>query len=116
MLELPESYRIATQVNEHLKGKIISSVELLHTPHKFAWVTSEQGSVEEHLEGQTIEGARFHGGILEIDTEDSMLLLSDGAFPKYYEEKNCRSFSDSLPVCYARSGIRVGGSTGRGWV
>ena len=87
MLELPESYTIATQVNEHLKGKIISYVELLHTPHKFAWVTCENGSVEEQLEGQTIEGARFQGGILEIDTEESMLLLSDGAFPKYYEEK-----------------------------
>ena len=87
MLELPESYTIAKQVNEHLKGKIISYVELLHTPHKFAWVTCENGSVEEQLEGQTIEGARFQGGILAIDTEESMLLLSDGAFPKYYEEK-----------------------------
>ena len=81
MLELPESYTIAKQVNEHLKGKIISYVELLHTPHKFAWVTCENGSVEEQLEGQTIEGARFQGGSLEIATEESLLLLSDGAFP-----------------------------------
>jgi len=87
MLELPESYTIAKQINEHLQGKIISYVELLHTPHKFAWVNSEQGSVEEHLEGQTIEGASFYGGMLEITTEDSMLLLSDGAYPKYYENK-----------------------------
>lgn len=87
MLELPESYTIAKQINENLQGKIISYVELLHTPHKFAWVTSEQGSVEDHLEGQNIEGAGFQGGILEIDTEDSMLLLSDGAYPKYYEDK-----------------------------
>ena len=87
MLELPESYTIAKQINETLQGKIISYVELLHTPHKFAWVTSEQGSVEDHLEGQTIEGAKHQGGILEITTEDSMLLLSDGAYPKYYEEK-----------------------------
>ena len=87
MLELPESYTIAKQINEHLQGKIISYVELLHTPHKFAWINSEQGSVEEHLEGQTVEGAAFHGGMLEITTEDSMLLLSDGAYPKYYENK-----------------------------
>lgn len=87
MLELPESYTIAKQVKEHLCGKIISYVEVLHTPHKFAWINSEQGSVEEHLEGQTIEGAAFHGGMLEITTEDSMLLLSDGAYPKYYEDK-----------------------------
>ena len=87
MLELPESYTIAKQVKEYLQGKIISCVEVLHAPHKFAWINSEQGSVEEHLEGQTIEGATFHGGMLEITTEDSMLLLSDGAYPKYYENK-----------------------------
>lgn len=87
MIELPESYTIAKQINESLQGKIISYVELLHTPHKFAWVTSEQGSVEEQLEGQTIEGAKHQGGILEINTEDCMLLLSDGAYPKYYEDK-----------------------------
>lgn len=87
MLELPESYTISKQINENLQGKIISYVEVLHTPHKFAWINSEQGGVEEHLEGQTIEGATFHGGMLEITTEDSMLLLSDGAYPKYYENK-----------------------------
>ena len=87
MLELPESYTIANQINGHLKGKIISYVQLLHTPHKFAWVTCENGSFEDYLEGQSIEGAKFQGGILEIDTEDSMLLLSDGAYPKYYEDK-----------------------------
>lgn len=36
MLELPESYTIAKQISEHLQGKIISYVEVLHTPHKFA--------------------------------------------------------------------------------
>ena len=87
MLELPESYTMAKQINEALRGKIISYVEVLHTPHKFAWINSEQGSVAGLLEGQTIEAAMFHGGILEIDTEDSMLLLSDGAYPKYYEDK-----------------------------
>ncbi|MBP3610304.1 MAG: endonuclease VIII [Lachnospiraceae bacterium] len=87
MLELPESYTIANQINEHLKGKIISYIELLHTPHRFAWVKCGQDGFEELLEGQTIEAARHQGGILEIDTEDSMLLLSDGSYPKYYEDK-----------------------------
>ncbi|MBO5352472.1 MAG: endonuclease VIII [Lachnospiraceae bacterium] len=87
MLELPESYTIANQINEHLKGKIISYIELLHTPHRFAWVKCGQDGFEELLEGQTIEAARHQGGILEIDTKDSMLLLSDGSYPKYYEDK-----------------------------
>lgn len=87
MLELPESYTIANQINEHLKGKIISYVELLHTPHKFAFIPCDKGNFKEYLEGQTIEGAIHRGGILEIDTEEGMLLLSDGAYPKYYEDK-----------------------------
>ena len=87
MLELPESYTIAKQINETLKGKIISYIEVLHTPHGFAWILGEKDRFEEYLEGQTIVDAVNHGGMLEIDTEDSMLVLADGAYPKYYEDK-----------------------------
>lgn len=87
MLELPESYTIANQINEYLKGKIISYVEILHTPHKFAFMPCDKGNFAECLEGQIIESTIHRGGMLEIDTEDGMLLLSDGAYPKYYEDK-----------------------------
>lgn len=87
MLELPESYHIAKQVEEHLKGETISYIEVLHTPHKFAFFQGDKEAYEELLEGQTIDGAVNRGGMLEITTEDSMLLLSDGAYPKYFEEK-----------------------------
>ena len=36
MLELPECQTIAKQITQTLKGKIISEVKVLHTPHKFA--------------------------------------------------------------------------------
>ena len=38
------------------------------------------------LEGQTIMEAKFVGGMLEIDTEDTMIVFSDGVTPRYYEE------------------------------
>ena len=38
MLELPESYTISKQIQKNLTGKIISYIELLHTPHKFAFL------------------------------------------------------------------------------
>ena len=63
MLELPESYHIAKQVEEHLKGKIISYIEVLHTPHKFAFFQGDRDAYEELLEGQTIEGAVNRGGM-----------------------------------------------------
>lgn len=87
MLELPESYTIANQIREHLTGKIISYIEVLQTPHKFAFFSGERDKYEEYLEGQTITGAAFHGGMVQIDTEDCMIVLNDGAYPKYYEDK-----------------------------
>lgn len=87
MLELPESYTIARQIEETLKEKIISKIEILHTPHKFAFVKKFSERYSEDLEGQRITGAAHHGGMVEIDTEDGMILFADGAYPKYYEDK-----------------------------
>lgn len=87
MLELPESYTISKQMQETLVGKIISYIEILHTPHKFAFFQGDMDSYADYLEGQTIVGATYHGGMVEIDTEDSAIVFSDGACPKYYEEK-----------------------------
>ncbi len=87
MLELPESYTISAQIEQALVGKIISYIDVLHTPHKFAFFCGDKNQYEAYLEGQTIVGATYHGGMIEIDTEDSMILLSDGAYPKYYEDE-----------------------------
>lgn len=87
MLELPESYTIAKQIKEHLTGKIISHIEVLQTPHKFAFFNGEADRYEEYLEGQTITGAVFQGGMVQINTEDSMIVLNDGAYPRYYDDR-----------------------------
>lgn len=87
MLELPESYTISKQIEQTLVGKIISYIELLHTPHKFAFFHGEQDKFHDCLEGQKIVGATYHGGMVEINTEDSMIVFADGACPKYYEDK-----------------------------
>ena len=67
MLELPESYTIARQINEHLTGKIISHIEILQTPHKFAFFNGAVDKYEEYLEGQVITGAAFQGGMVQHD-------------------------------------------------
>ncbi len=87
MLELPESYTISKQIQQTLAGKIISYVELLHTPHKFAFFHGDKDKYPDYLEGATIIGATYHGGMIQVDTEDNMLLFADGAYPKYYEDK-----------------------------
>lgn len=86
MLELPESATIARQINEHLTGKIISEIKVLQTPHKFAFIKCEHEKYEECLEGQAITGAVFQGGMVQIDMEDSMIVMNDGAYPRYYDD------------------------------
>ncbi|NBJ92371.1 zinc finger domain-containing protein [Parablautia muri] len=87
MLELPESYTISGQIQELLTGKIISYVEVLHTPHKLAFLQGDVKSYRDLLEGQTVKGATYHGGLIEMDTEDCMIAFGDGAYPRYYEDK-----------------------------
>ena len=87
MLELPESYTISKQIKESLSGKIISYIELLHTPHKFAFFNGDMDKYDDYLEGQKIVGATYHGGMIEMQTEDSAIVFADGAYPKYYENK-----------------------------
>ncbi|MDE7008051.1 MAG: hypothetical protein K2P07_07815 [Lachnospiraceae bacterium] len=37
MIEIPESFTIARQLNEHVKGKRIVQAHTAHTPHGFAF-------------------------------------------------------------------------------
>ena len=66
MLELPESYTIAKQIEQTLKGKIISEIEMLHTPHKFAFVKEHSENYSDVLEGQMITGAVHILSIMRI--------------------------------------------------
>ncbi len=59
MLELPESYTIARQINEHLMGKSSATLKSLQTPHKFAFFNGAVDKYEEYLEGQVITGQPF---------------------------------------------------------
>ena len=88
MMELPESYLLSHQITEVLSGKTISSIEVLRTPHKFAFFKGD--NIQAYpvlLEGQTVQEAHFRGGMLEIDTEDSMIIFSDGVTPRYYTDR-----------------------------
>ncbi|MDE5867186.1 MAG: endonuclease VIII, partial [Lachnospiraceae bacterium] len=87
MLELPESYTISNQIEKNLAGKIISNIEVLHTPHSFAFFYGDIEKYGDLLEGQTVMNATYHGGMIEMDTEDCMIVFADGAYPKYYEDK-----------------------------
>ena len=58
MMELPESYLLSNQITKALSGKMISTIEVLRTPHKFAFFKGDNiQAYPELLEGKTIQGA-----------------------------------------------------------
>lgn len=66
MIELPESYVLADQINKELKGKKIREAEADHSPHAFAWYTENPAEYNEKLAGKTITGADIYSGNVRI--------------------------------------------------
>lgn len=86
MLEIPESYTIAKQLNQKLEGKIISYVKANQSPHSFAWYFGNPEGYDELLSGKTIGESKSIAGMIEIAAEDCRIVLGDGATPRYYED------------------------------
>lgn len=87
-MELPESCALAKQITEYLTGKTICDIRILQTPHRFCFFKSDTALYPELLVGQTVTGAVYRGGMLEIDTKDSMIVFSDGVTPRLYSNKS----------------------------
>ena len=57
MIELPETYVLAEQINQTLVGKtIISAVANAH-PHAFAWYTGDPTEYNAKLAGKKVTGS-----------------------------------------------------------
>ncbi len=86
MLEIPESYTIAKQLNQTIKGKTISYVEAGQSPHAFAWYYGEPKEYDDLLSGKTIGMSVARSGMVEIEAEDCRIVIGDGAALRYYED------------------------------
>lgn len=82
MIEFPEAVVIAGQVGRTLTGKRIQHVEANRTPHKFAWFSGDPAAYPAQLTGKTIDAASSHGGHIEVQAGDRMLVISTGL--RYY--------------------------------
>ena len=78
MLELPESTTLSQQTSESLKGKVIQSVVVAQSPHKFAWYHGDPQAYPSRLTGTTLHSAEAHGGFVQLNTSAATLLFSDG--------------------------------------
>lgn len=102
MIEMPEATNLSKQLNETIPGKVIKSVRVNQSPHKFAWFYQEPEKYEAQLIGKKIGTAFPRSGMVEIQVEDMRLLFGDGinlryfgpADPKPVKHQMCVVFED----------------------
>ncbi|MDP4093713.1 MAG: endonuclease VIII [Bacillota bacterium] len=85
MYELPEALTVANQINESIKGKVISNVIAAHTPHKFAWFNGDPEKYHDLLSGKSINKATGYGGMVEISADGALILVGDGSVLKFHD-------------------------------
>ncbi|MDR0326374.1 MAG: endonuclease VIII [Oscillospiraceae bacterium] len=81
MIELPETYVLADQLNEACKGKTITNAEANSSPHSFAWYTGDPAEYGVKLTGKTVTAANpgtgySCGGNTELICGDMLLVMS----------------------------------------
>lgn len=84
MIEAPEALYLSGQLNRTVKGKRITSVFALFTPHKFAWLSGSPEQYDKYMNGKMIDHIQAKGGMVEMTIGDSMLVLTDGVNLRYY--------------------------------
>lgn len=81
MVELPETYVLADQINKTLKGKTIVNVTTNASPHAFAAFTGNPADYRDKLSGRKITGSNpgtgyTCGGNTEVLCEDMLLVIT----------------------------------------
>ncbi|WP_313340438.1 endonuclease VIII [Sedimentibacter sp.] len=84
MIELPEATTIAEQINKTISGKRIKTVRAAYSPHKFAWYYDNPENYGNLLLNKIIGKAESYGGFVEINAEDTIILLGDGANIRFH--------------------------------
>jgi len=81
MIELPETYVLAEQINQTLAGKIVKNATANAHPHAFAWYTGDSVSYNAKLAVKKITGSNHGTGYTccdntEVVCDDMLLVLS----------------------------------------
>ena len=92
MIELPEASTIARQLNETIIGKRIVNVTAAQHPHKFAWYYGDPRAYHELLHGKVIGKAARYGSFIEIEADNTRVLLAEGVNVTFFHE------GDKLPA------------------
>jgi formamidopyrimidine-DNA glycosylase len=84
MLELPEAFTIAGQINDTVTGKVIAGIIVGRSPHKLAWYYGEPENFSGLLVGKILGQAAGLGGLVRIAAGPAALLFGDGVGLRYH--------------------------------
>jgi formamidopyrimidine-DNA glycosylase len=88
MIELPEAFTLAAQINRTISGKKIANVTTAHTPHKLVWYYGDPDHYSSLLVGNSINKATAFGALVQIKVADSAILFGDGVNLKFHEKED----------------------------
>ncbi|MDF2675087.1 MAG: glycosylase/AP lyase, DNA-binding [Clostridiales bacterium] len=98
MIELPETFTIAKEINNTILGKRIANVVANHTTHKFAWFFGDPQNYKALLMGKIIDSANSYGGLVEIKAGDAVILLGDGVGLRFHSKDEERPKKHQLLI------------------
>gem|GEM_PF-1990659 len=83
MIELPEAYTLANQLNQVFVGKTIISAAANTSPHGFAWYSGDPALYNEKLAGRKVTGTAAYGGRPEMHADGMIVSFFDGVRGRY---------------------------------
>jgi len=98
MLELVEARILSEQLNETVVGKRITKVVAAYSPHKFAFFHGDPNQYNELMTGKLLTKAAPNGGQVEIQIEDTYLVLGDGVSMQYLAKDAKRPLKHQLLI------------------
>lgn len=84
MIEAPEALCLAKQLNETIKGKRVTYVQVFHVPHKFTFSCGDPQTYPGMLQGKMVGDSCAYGGMVQVGVGDVKLVFTDGANLRYY--------------------------------
>jgi formamidopyrimidine-DNA glycosylase len=107
LLEIPEAFTLANQLNETVRGKTVACAAANQSPHKFTWYFGDPEDYPQKLGGRSIDGADAQGGNVELRLGDMRLLLQDGVNLRFLaagesvpkKHQLCLRFEDDSLLC-----------------
>ena len=96
MIELPEAYTLANQLNQVFEGKTIVSAVANFSPHGFAWYSGDPALYNSKLAGRKITGTAAYGGRPEIHADGMIISFLDGVRLRYLEAEAKRPAKHQL--------------------